>query len=217
MPQTLAQKLKIKENQELFLVNAPADFAEKLGPLPAGVRLLSSGKKPDQVHWFVKNQAQIEKDVNRVISLLQEPTLLWIYFPKGSSGIQTDLTRDKGWDALSPYSLQFISLISFDNTWSAFAMRKGAAPAAKKTTLSRAEQFADYYNPKTKTVTLPDDIQKALAKNKHLQAYFDSLAFSHKREYIEWIVSAKKEETRANRITGMMERLEKGWKNPVGR
>ncbi len=35
-----------------------------------------------------------------------------------------------------------------------------------------------------------------------------------KKEYIEWIVTAKREETRIQRIDGTIERLVKGWKNP---
>lgn len=31
----------------------------------------------------------------------------------------------------------------------------------------------------------------ALKKNKKLDDYFHSLAFSHKKEYIEWIVTAE--------------------------
>ncbi|MEP7277194.1 MAG: bacteriocin-protection protein, partial [Bacteroidota bacterium] len=49
----------------------------------------------------------------------------WIYFPKGSSGMQSDLSRDKGWDTLQVHSntLDWLSLISFDEIWSAFACR----------------------------------------------------------------------------------------------
>lgn len=37
--------------------------------------------------------------------------------------IQTDLTRDKGWDSLKAHDLKWISLISVDSDWSAFALR----------------------------------------------------------------------------------------------
>jgi hypothetical protein len=49
--------------------------------------------------------------------------LLWIAFPKASSGIQTDLSRDKGWDSLKTHNPKWIGLISVDNDWSAFAVR----------------------------------------------------------------------------------------------
>ena len=40
-----------------------------------------------------------------------------------------------------------------------------------------------------------------------LQAYFDSLAFTHRREYVDWINQAKRPETRANRIAKTAEML----------
>lgn len=45
------------------------------------------------------------------------------HLPKGSSKIQTDLTRDKGWGEVQKLSLKWINLVSIDETWSAFSMR----------------------------------------------------------------------------------------------
>jgi hypothetical protein len=59
--------------------------------------------------------------------------ICWIHYPKGSSGIQTDLTRDKGWENLLKENLHWLSLISFNETWSAFGMRlKTEADELKK-------------------------------------------------------------------------------------
>jgi uncharacterized protein YdeI (YjbR/CyaY-like superfamily) len=60
---------------------------------------------------------------------------------------------------------------------------------------------------KDKTIETPVDFAKALKKTKVL-AYFDSLAFSHRKEYIQWIESAKKEETRTKRIEQAVEKLQ---------
>ena len=54
----------------------------------------------------------------------------------------------------------------------------------------------------------------SLKKNKKQLVFFDALSFTNKKEYIEWIVTAKREETRNERIKGTIERLGKGWKNP---
>lgn len=50
------------------------------------------------------------------------------------------------------------------------------------------------------TVTLPEDVDEAFSAHPELKAYFKQMSFSHKREYIEHIVSAKKPETRKSRI-----------------
>ena len=60
---------------------------------------------------------------------------------------------------------------------------------------------------KDKTIVTPIDVEKAFKKAKVL-AYFDSLAFSHRKEYVQWIESAKKEETRTKRILQAIEKLQ---------
>ena len=59
---------------------------------------------------------------------------------------------------------------------------------------------------KDKTIDVSDDVTKQLKKAKVL-SYFESLAFSHRKEYIQWIESAKKEETRTKRIQQTIEKL----------
>lgn len=59
---------------------------------------------------------------------------------------------------------------------------------------------------KDKTIETPKDLTKAFKKAKVL-TYFDSLAFSHRKEYIQWIESAKKEETRTRRIEQAVDKL----------
>jgi uncharacterized protein YdeI (YjbR/CyaY-like superfamily) len=61
---------------------------------------------------------------------------------------------------------------------------------------------------------LPDDLSSVLKKNKKASAFFNTLSFTNKKEYIEWIVTAKREETRKERVNGTIDRLNKSWKNP---
>lgn len=61
--------------------------------------------------------------------------------------------------------------------------------------------------PKDKIIDTPTDVAKALKKAKVL-TYFDSLTYSHRKEYIQWIDSAKKEETRLRRIGQAIEKLQ---------
>src|SRR5258708_5916244 len=100
MASTIAQKLRIKEDMQLLTIHAPADFMSHLQPLPANVHVASKTKNYQQIHWFVKNKAEMEKIIDDVLKLLHDEVVCWIYYPKGSSNIQTDLTRDKGWDSL---------------------------------------------------------------------------------------------------------------------
>jgi hypothetical protein len=215
MALTLSQKLKIKAGSRITAINAPADFKKTLGPLPEGAKIVADAKAASQIHWFVKDRAQLEKELKDVLKLLRDGIILWIYYPKGTSKIQTDLTRDKGWDELMKHKhLHWLSLISFDDTWSAFALRVDSQPAGKKAKKPADRPILEWIDAEKKIVRLPDDVAAAFRENKSEAAYFNSLAFSHRKEYVEWIVTAKREETRKKRVEGMLEMLGQKRKNP---
>lgn len=217
MASSIADKLKIKNGYILLPLNAPAAFKKGLKGLPPGVKITDHGKNYDQVHWFVYNKAQLEKEMSKLMKLVKPGVTVWVYYPKVSSKIQTDLTRDKGWDCLLAEGdkLTWISLVSFDDTWSVFGFRAKTDTDRKKEARPKPErEIFNWVNPQTKEVKLPDDLAAAFKKNKKEAAFFAALSFTNKKEYIEWIVTAKREETRAERIRGTIERLGKGWKNP---
>lgn len=214
---TTAQKLKIKEGYTLLTLHAPASFKAALGALPAGVKISSTAKAFNQVHWFVKDKAQMEEELEQVLSLVKDDVVCWIYYPKGTSKMQTDLTRDKGWDELLKHNMQWISLVSFDETWSAFGMRQKTEKDKNKEAQPKERDIFKYIDAAKKIIYLPDDFAAALKKNKKQETFFNSLSFSNRKEYVEWIVTAKREETRATRIKESIERLGKEWKNPANR
>ena len=215
MATALSQKLRIKEGDVLLTLYAPADFKSKLEGLPGGVTLGNNLEDYDQIHWFVKDRQQMEKELSMTLKLLKQDVLCWIYYPKGTSKIQTDLTRDKGWDELLKHDeLQWISLISFDDTWSTFAFRLKTEKDRQKQNKPKERPVVDYIDTGKKIVRLPDDFEKALTRNKKANEFLQSLSFTNKKEYVAWIVTAKRDETRKERVNGSIERLEKGWKNP---
>lgn len=57
---------------------------------------------------------------------------------------------------------------------------------------------------------MPPDLEAALAKNRKARATFDAFAPSHRREYVEWIVEAKRAETRSRRVAQAVEWLAEG-------
>lgn len=215
MATSIAQKLRVTEGMNLLTINAPSDFSKELQPTPKNLRISSKTNDYDQIHWFVKNSSEIERDLKKVVGLIKENVICWIYYPKGTSGIQTDLTRDKGWDNLMNYDqLQWISLISFNDTWSTFGMRLKTEADKKRESKPKERPIFEYLDLKNRIVHPPVDLDKEIRKSKKAQAFFDSLSFTNKKEYVEWVVTAKRKETRKERIKGTVEKLEKKWKNP---
>jgi len=120
----LLKKMKLKPGQRAAIINAPGGYVETLQPLPEDVAMAEDLVGTfDWVQLFVKTQAELEQVIAHVRAALKPAGMLWITFPKGTSKIQTDLTRDKGWDALGSLDLKWINLISVDETWSAFSLR----------------------------------------------------------------------------------------------
>lgn len=61
-----------------------------------------------------------------------------------------------------------------------------------------------------KEIKIPRDFQSAISKNKKAKSVFDNFPPSHKREYIEWITEAKRDETRKKRIKQSVEWISEG-------
>jgi len=59
-------------------------------------------------------------------------------------------------------------------------------------------------------VEVPEDLQKALTEDPAAQAIFNRLAYTHQREYVRWVLEAKREQTRQNRIDRTIEMLKQG-------
>lgn len=81
----------------------------------------------------------------------------------------------------------------------AMALNEAGVPAAtraRKTPRPEAE--------------VPDDLAAALKKHAKARRAFEAFGPSHRRDYIEWIVEAKREETRAKRLATTLEWLAEG-------
>jgi hypothetical protein len=122
MPESpLAKKMKLKSGLKAAVINAPENYVDILKHDTAMSPTLNG--KFDWIQIFVKSKTELDALVPKVSKALRPESMLWISFPKGSSKIQTDLTRDKGWEILQGLDLKWITLISVNETWSAFALR----------------------------------------------------------------------------------------------
>jgi uncharacterized protein YdeI (YjbR/CyaY-like superfamily) len=61
-----------------------------------------------------------------------------------------------------------------------------------------------------KELIVPDYFTKVLGKNKAAKQNFEAFAYSHKKEYLQWITEAKTEETRNKRIANAIEMIAEG-------
>jgi hypothetical protein len=121
----LAAKLKIKAGNRIAVLNAPEGYRQELGKLPENVELSPAPNgKFDAVHLFVRDGKELRRDLPVALNALKPGGIFWVAYPKGTSGIQTDLTRDLGWEPVDEAGLRGVSLISIDETWTGVWFRK---------------------------------------------------------------------------------------------
>jgi len=117
----LAKKMKLKSGLKAAIINAPENYVDTLRHDTALSPTLNG--KFDWIQIFVRNKTEVDDLAPKAAKALKPESILWISFPKGTSKIQTDLTRDKGWDSLQQLDLKWVNLVSVNDTWSAFALR----------------------------------------------------------------------------------------------
>ncbi|MGD2251444.1 MAG: hypothetical protein PVF70_00855 [Anaerolineales bacterium] len=120
----LVEKLCIQPGQRIMIINPPQGYLEALGKLPNQVQLLNwSDGTLDLVHLFVHNISELVSLAPMAVEAVKFDGLLWISYPKESSKLQTDITREKGWDNMTEAGFRSVTQISIDDTWSAVRFR----------------------------------------------------------------------------------------------
>jgi hypothetical protein len=95
-----------------------------LGELPEEVEIEQepSGEF-DFAHLFVKDRRDLDQFIDQVLQVIEYDAVLWISYPKGSSGIKTDLNRDSLWEAMTEKGIRPVTQVSIDQVWSAVRFR----------------------------------------------------------------------------------------------
>lgn len=121
---SVAQKLLIKENYKVLLVNEPSDYKAALGELPPGVTLLSKpGEMVDFIQVFVTSRKELEERLSDLKKTLKPKGLLWVTYPKGTSKMKADINRDTIREYAHSLGLEAVAMVSVDDTWSALRLK----------------------------------------------------------------------------------------------
>jgi hypothetical protein len=90
----LAQKLGIKPDSTVVLLDGPAKYRSLLGPAAESVKLIDRAENASFVHLFVTKRAALEKNLRMLRTKLMETGIIWVSWPKKASGVKTDITED---------------------------------------------------------------------------------------------------------------------------
>lgn len=283
----ILQKLKYKAGDKAVIIDRPDDV--KIAGIPYDDKVLSAEYK--FVLLFAKNTDDITFGIPPLIKACTHDALVWIAYPKKSSAIKTDISRDHGWSALEAVGFRAVSQVSLGDTWSALRFRPleqvKSSPQAKTQTFEAViegatdgsggawvnipfdvkEVYGTTGQVKVKAtfdghpyqgsianmgsghmllvrkdvretigkapgdkvkvtlerdasqreVPIPEELDLLLRQHPKAEEFYNSLSYTNRKEYAQWISSAKRAETKAKRLNETLEKLNRGMKNPFAK
>ncbi len=216
--QTVLEKIQLKDEKNILVQGLPSSIEKQFIKLSfaKSVTPLLRSRKIDFALVFAISKIQLNDILKDVLPAMHEEAKLWVAYPKLTSKIVSDLCRDCNWEMITDLGFESVRLITLDSTWTAIRFKKLEQIKQNKTSFSTTNP-ARGINYKTRTVSIPDEMKSVFKKNKDAGVFFDSLSFTNKREYVEWVVEPKRMETRTKRLESVLEKLSTGKKNPTAK
>ena len=202
----LLKKLRISIDQPLWLINEPDDCRDLFSGCDIKQKL--AGSKPvGQLVFFALDGKTLAVQLPKLAPYISHDTVFWICYPKKTGAIASDLVLMKPWDVVFNSGFRGQTSVSVNDDWTGMRFTNAPRKTPSICDLPMEERKMEGIDFVNRTVQLPADAQAALNKYKGLAAFFDAMAFTHKREYVQAIAEAKKPETRVRRIEKMVEML----------
>jgi hypothetical protein len=120
MAKPLAGRLQLEPGERITILDAPPEASGFLEGID-----VAEGRSAGAVLAFARDSAAVRAHSRAIADVAADPEgLAWIAYPKRSSGVETDLTRDQGWEPLTEAGLRPVRQVALDETWSALRLRR---------------------------------------------------------------------------------------------
>jgi len=115
----LSQKLGLKPGFCIFADGAPKDYRKLVGAWPDGATLATKpGGKLDVVHLFATEAKGLAARLRKYRDAIAPDGMIWVSWPKKTSGVATDLSDVVVRDTALPLGLVDIKVCAIDDVWS---------------------------------------------------------------------------------------------------
>jgi hypothetical protein len=138
-------------------------------------------------------------------------------YPKKSSGIPSDINMMQSWEPLAKYGLDGVASAAVDSTWTAIRFRpkeQVKKSSVRNESISQNE-FGEYIDVANRQVSLPPFLKAELEQHPQALSFFNKLSYTNKKEYVLWLLTARQEKTRSERLIKIIGKLLAGKKNPA--
>ena len=123
----LFEKLNLKNQSEILVLNAPESFEVELEEL-RDVTVFRETEALDEISFslaFVTRKSQIDEIASAIAAKAPGDPVVWFAYPKGSSkSYSCDFNRDTGWEALGAHGFEGVRQVAIDADWSALRFRR---------------------------------------------------------------------------------------------
>lgn len=137
----LFNKLNLKGQKDIVVLNAPAEFDGELDAL-RGVAVHRDAAALEQVEFalvFATTHAQLQAGADAVLHKARGDAVVWMAYPKGTSKrYKGEFNRDSGWAPLGAAGFEAVRQIAIDEDWSALRFRRVEFIKSMKRDASRA-------------------------------------------------------------------------------
>jgi hypothetical protein len=118
MSAELASKLQLKSDQSLLVINAPVEHGPQLDDIS-----FTNATPASAVLVFITRLEDAPNLIPQAITSLRPDGLLWVAYPKGGSGVPTNVNRDRLALAAEPTGWRPVRMVAVDTIWSAMRLR----------------------------------------------------------------------------------------------
>ena len=131
------QKLGIGAGMRVYVGNAPDDYAALIGLDADAFEPVGARARFDLAHLFAESGTRLARDLATLAGRLPADGVVWVSWPKKSSGVATDISEDTLRAIALPLGLVDIKVCAVSEIWSGLkfcwrrASKEGATPARK--------------------------------------------------------------------------------------
>ena len=116
----VAERLQVKKGRRIAVLGAPPGVDRAIGVRDARTEAVNA----DVALLFVRDRAHLDADLSGLLAKLQATAILWLAYPKLTSKLAGDLSRDRIHEIAPSFGLDTVSQIAIDEDWSALRLKR---------------------------------------------------------------------------------------------